>query len=137
MTSLTFREARNEILTIFNGVWTEEVRWEDVSDETKLPDGAWARPTVRHTLGQQGSLSGGLSTTRWEREGILAIQIFVPRGRGLSEGYDLAKVVADAYEGAQTPGGVWFRDVTVNEIGTDGSFVQVNVTMTFTYDEIK
>ena len=137
MPSLTYREARSEILDRLISVWTDEIRYEDVSDVTQLPNGVWCRPSVRHATGEQASLSGGTGTKRWQRNGILTVQIFTPVGDGLSRAYDLAKIVGDAYEGYASPGGVWFRNLRVNEIGDSGKYSQANVIVEFEYDEIK
>jgi hypothetical protein len=63
--------------------------------------------------------------------------VFEPPGKGLSGATDLPKVIQDAFEGVATASGVWFRDVTVNEIGPDGDFFQTNIVAFFEYDEVK
>jgi hypothetical protein len=87
--------------------------------------------------GNQASLANDGGRRRWERTGLVTVQIFVPAGEGLSEAYSLAKTVADAYEGTTTASGVWFRNVRVNEVGADGAWFQVNALIEFIYDEIK
>ena len=63
--------------------------------------------------------------------------MFVPVGDGLSGARVLGKVVVDAYQGKSTPGGAWFRNVRLQEVGPDGNWSQVNVVAEFTYDEIQ
>lgn len=141
--SLTRREAINEILTLFKTVWeaTQDaslVKYDNVANDNVPPSTQvpWARVKVRHTTAGQASLTGALGTQRFERKGILTIQIFQPAGKGLSGATDLPKIVQDAYEGVET-NGVWFRDVVANEIGPNGDFYQTNIVALFEYDEIK
>ena len=140
----TFDEANDAILDVFKTAWDttgHPVAYENVKPVKPFPPTAispWARVMVRHTGGMQGSLTGGLGTTRWSRLGLFTAQIFVPNGDGLSLGYSLCKIVTDAFEGVATVSTrVWFRDVRINEIGPDGEWFQFNVIAEFTYDEVK
>lgn len=146
--SATYSEAVDAILEVFKTAWDANapnptlVDYQNVSvaNNVKLPPDAelsWARVTLEHLDGGQGSLSGGLGTQRYDRDGNLTIQIFTPAGTGLSEGHSLAKIVTDAYDGIATSNGVWFRNARVNEIGPDGDWYQINVIIDFNYDEIK
>ena len=143
MTSATFNEANNEILAAFKAAWDTTgfvVAYENVkSQDTVPPSGSapWARVTLRHTFGDQASLASVGGVRRWRRDGLVTVQIFIPLGEGLSEGYSLAKTVVDAFEGTATASSVWFRNVRVNEVGSDGEWYQVNVLADFTYDEVK
>jgi hypothetical protein len=119
--SATYETAVDEMLTVIKTAW----------------DTPWARTSIQHFTGRQSSLTGGLGTTRWARAGTLTVQIFVPRGNGLSLAYQLAKIVGDSLEGGATPSGVWFRNVRLVEAGADGNFEQLNIKADFTYDEVK
>lgn len=137
----TFNQANNEILTFFKDAWDPTghlALYENVKGEKPSAQEPWARLTVRHGPSRQASLSGALGTSRYERSGILTVQIFIPNGEGgLSLGYSLGKVIADAFEGKATPNQVWFRNVTINEIGPSDEWFQLNATAEFTYDEVK
>lgn len=136
----TFRQASDEILAVFQAAWGplgHTALYDSVAGAQPPATEPWARVSVRHSTGEQATLSGGLGTRRYSRDGTLFVQIFAPVGNGLSVAYDLAKVVADAYEGTATPAGVWFRDVRLNEIGPDDQWFNVNVLVDFTYDEVK
>lgn len=137
--SLTFAEARDEIYTVFKTAWDPtgySVFYEDVAKDRDTRNTPWAVLTLRHATGFQATLS--MPGTRvFRREGILTVQVFTPVGKGLQDYYGLAKVVVDAYEGHSTPGGVWFRDTRIAEVGRDGKFFQSNVLTNFQYDEIK
>lgn len=137
----SYGTAVDDILTVFKTAWDTTgyvALYENIGGT--LPSGnsdPWARLTVRHNAGNLVSLTGGLSTQRYVREGTLFVQIFVPSGESLSEAYSLAELVSTAYEGETTPNGVWFKNVRVNEVGPDGHWFQVNLLIDFTYDEIK
>jgi hypothetical protein len=139
MTSLTHKEAIDVMLGMFKTVW-DGTGWvalyPNVAGDIPTGTDPWARVNIQHTDEEQASLSGGLGTSRYMREGGLAVQVFTRTGEGLSTGHSLAKIVQDAFEG-QTSSGIWFRNVRVNEIGPDGDWYQINVLIDFIYDEIK
>lgn len=138
--SLTFEQATDEMLDIFKTAWDTtgyEAFYEDVKKQRNTNDDPWATVTLRHAAGFQATLSGATGSKTFRRLGLITFQIFTPIGKGLQDSYALAKVLTDAYEGSSTPGGVWFRDVRMNEIGRDGKFFQTNVLVDFQYDEIK
>jgi len=137
--SLTYAEANDEILTILKGVWDptgHELFYDDIREQRENDQSPWALVVVRHAAGQQDTL-GGQGNRSFLRLGTMIVTINTPSGSGLSTAYALAKVVADAYEGASSPNGVWFRDVRINELGRDGTFYQTNVLVDFEYYETK
>lgn len=128
------------MLTLFKTAWdttTYQAHYESVRLQRDTTQDPWAEVFVRHTAGYQATLSSTLGSRIFRREGVIQVRIFIAQGSGLSDAYTLAKVVADAYEGARTSGGAWFRNVRVNEVGRDGEFLQVDVTVDFQYDETK
>lgn len=150
MTSLTLTQARDEILTFFRTAWIANNESQNIplffddahkavpgtadSNEAPLP---WARVTLRHGNFFQGSLSGSIGQRRFERNGILVIQIFTPLNDGLTTADKLSIIALNSLEGKNTTNGVWFRNVRVNEIGPDGNWFQTNIIAEFIYDEIK
>ena len=138
--SATYLEAINEIQDIFKSAWDatgHAAVYENVDGSQPSTTAPWARVTVRHVSGGQASLANHVGVRRWYRLGIVTVQVFVPMGEGLSEAYTLSKIISDAYEGAATPSGVWFRNVRINEVGPDGEWYQFNVSADFTYDELR
>ena len=136
----TFAQANDDILALFKTAWDTTgllALYENIEGAKPTAQAAWARLTVRHGPSAQASLSGGTGVKRWERQGIITVQIFIPNGQGLSQGYSLGKIVADAFEGKATSLQVWFRNVRLNEIGPSGEWYQFNAIIEFTYDEIK
>lgn len=137
--SLTYEQANNEILSLLKTAWDttgHKMNWEGVRDQRETDMSPWATVVVRHAAGQQDTL-GGVGNRQFLRLGTVVVTINTPSSSGLSEGYNLAKVVADAYEGVSSPNGVWFRNVRINELGREGTFFQTNVVVDFEYYETK
>lgn len=138
--SLTYQQAKDEILTIFKDAWDTTgypVHYQDVRKQRDRDEEPWATVFLQHSAGFQSTLTGVQGERTFSRLGFVTVQVFTPIGKGLHKAYELAKLVSDAYEGAATPGGVWFRNVKLNEAGQDGEFYQLNVIIEFSYDEIK
>lgn len=137
--SLTHEQAVSDMSAMFKAVWDAtgyQVRWENVREQRDVVDRPWASFVIRHATGSQVSL-GGVGERTFSRPGTIIISVFAPIGNGLSTSYALAKIAANAYEGKHSPNGVWFRNVSVREIGREGEFFQVNAVIDFDYDEIK
>lgn len=138
--SATFDTANDEILALFKAAWDTTgllALYENVAGATPTAQQAWARITIRHSPAGPGTLSGGDGKARYQRDGFLTVQIFIPNGQGLSQGHTLGKVVADAFEGEATDSHVWFRNFRLQEIGPSTEWYQLNAIVDFTYDEIK
>lgn len=137
MSNLTYTQAVDEMLTLFKAAWDPRTAYYQAVDTDRLSaDTAFARVDVTHSFGFQSTL-GAVGGRSFRRTGTITVIIHTPIGKGLQEGYDLAKIVSDAFEGQSTNGGVWFRNVSVNESGTDGMFALTNVLIDFQYDERK
>jgi hypothetical protein len=136
---MTFDEARDIILGFFKAAWDPTgfpAVYTDVPGSVPTSETVWARATIRHATGNQGSLAGDQATRRWNRTGTVFIQVFAPVGDGSKAGYDAAQLVVNAFQAARHPN-VWFRDVRMNEAGTSGAFEQLNVLATFSYDDVR
>jgi hypothetical protein len=96
----------------------------------------WAQTSLRHAAGSQATLSDDTGRRRFQKVGIVAISIFAPLAKGLELGELLAEIAKAAFEGRSTPGGVWFRNVRILEVGIDGPWFQWNVLAEFRYDEL-
>jgi Bacteriophage related domain of unknown function len=139
MSDITFQQAIDDMQKIVLDAWFPtgfQIFWEAIEDDRKPDDNAWLISTIRHVGGRQETL-GGIGNRSFLRTGIIFLQIFTRVGKGLQESYQLAKVLADAFEGQSSPKGVWFRNVRINEVGKDGTFSQTNVTVEFQYNEVK
>jgi hypothetical protein len=137
--SLTYEEAVDDISAMMLAAWTptdNSLYWEDVQKERDKSNNPWAVFVIRHATGSQKTL-GGTGKRMFERTGTAIASIFTPTGNGLSDSYILAKVVANAYEGKSSDNGVWFKNVRIQEVPSEGQFRQLNVLMDFEYTETK
>ncbi len=135
--SLTFKQATDEMLVMVKDAWDptgHEMFWESVREQRETDDTPWASTMIRHATGRQITIG---KPALYERIGTIIIMVYAQVGKGLSDPYVLAKILADAFEGKTSPSGVWFRNVRINEIGRDGQFTQVSLLVDFTYTEVK
>lgn len=135
--------ARDIILTHFKTLWDAAaptttgvvVYYDDVAG-VELPD-TFVKVFVRHTLAGQRTLAEA-GSRRFERLGLVIVQIFTPAAEGQVDSDLLTQVVNDIFEGKKTTGSeVWFRNTQAVEVGRDRAWFQVNVTAEFQYDAIK
>lgn len=135
--TLTYEQATDEMKTLFWAVWEptgHNVHWDSKHEDRDPNQDPWCEFYVRHGPGRQITMG---RPAQFQRRGTIVASIYIPGGNGLSESYQLAKVAADAFEGKSSPGGVWFRNVTINEIGMDGNFFQTSMLAEFEYCETK
>ena len=134
---MDYKTAFTAMQGYFNTSWDNEtlVIWGD-DDNSEIPDIIpWVRFNVRHASGFQAT-AGSPSNNRFERLGIVTIQIFTRQGNLQISSRDLADKALKIYEGVYNSGILYF-DATVREIGQDGrGWHQVNVLTSFRYSEI-
>jgi hypothetical protein len=146
--SLTFEQARDEMLTRFKTQWDADtpavnggtVPTVEFTNIEKLVapviGAAWARVAVQHSEGFQATL-GETGGRRFSRTGFVSVSIYVPTASGLALLDRLSKIAQDAFEGKATPGGVWFRNVRFREGTPEGAWFQGAVLADFEYDQVK
>lgn len=134
-------QAREEIYDLFLTAWKSDpetqaipVFFDAVKDEQPTDTG-WCRINIRHIDGDQSALTNCESVTRYTRNGIVTVQIFAETGHGLAQGDKWVAVAEAAFRGKRTPSNVWFKRVSVREVGPSENWFQTNVTAIFTYDE--
>ena len=97
----------------------------------------FGRAVLRHNFGERASLgSAGSGSKVNRRYGDLYIQIFVPQGDGQYTARTLADAMALAFEDADNSIGLRLQDTSINELGADGTYWQINVVTSFTYDRV-
>lgn len=148
---MTEEQARDEMFDMLDAEWTTKagavtggaaplIIWQGEEPETppSREAGPYARATVRHFTGGQATL-GSVGSRRFNREGAIFVQCFAPLGIGnpLTIAERLGRIARDAFEGRSSPGGIWFRNPRLNEVGPADGWFQVNVVAPFTYDEVK
>ena len=121
----------------FNTYWNDEtvIVWGD-DDNKSIPSNApWVRFNIRHADGFQAT-TGAPTSNRFERIGIITVQIFTKQGDRQVTSRTLADNALKAYEGVLQSDILYFG-ATVREIGNDGrGWHQTNVITSFRYSEI-
>lgn len=147
---MTFLEARDEIFSMIHTSWNlntmalvgliPAIQWQGLDISPIPPQGIpFARATVHHVEGRQSTLTNGNGKSSYERVGIFTFQVFGPlgSGKGLTIAEGLANIALNTFEGKASPGGIWFRNCRINEVGVTDGWYQINVLVEFTYDEVK
>lgn len=133
---MTPEAAVDEIFGVFKAAWDSTgyaALWPHLpGSPPKDEEVPWARVVLRHADGGQNSLSNSNGARMFGHTGTLWVQLFVPSGKGLTQGYALAHLVLQAYRDAR--GGVWYRNQRFREAGTSGAFDQINCLVDFEYD---
>lgn len=134
---MTFDEAVDTMMAVFKTVWDPRVAvYPDVPGSVPPQDAVlWARAKIKHVTGRQGSLTGGLGTTVWERTGFIWIEVYSPVGDGLKAGRDAAQEIVNAYQAERS--GIWYRNIRMVEMGTDGAFERFDVKADFEYRDVR
>ena len=140
----TYAEAASDIRSLFSDLWVDTlsypVEWPNETSAATLPpvtQTPWGRMVVLHATGGQISLPAGKGQARYARGGVAIFQIFVASSLGTSQIYGLVKRITDLFDGKRGADGTYFRNTRIREIGTDGSWYQVNVYVDFDYEEVK
>ena len=133
----TQAEAQDELLARVTAAWTANAPvgaplFYDNQDEERPDDlGLFGRAIVRHDAGTRITLGpNGI----FRRFGTLFVQIFVKQGAGTYDIRVLSDAIAHDLEGVPASFGVRIADVDINELGSDGTYFQINVAADFTYD---
>lgn len=149
---IEYDQIDDEINSLFYEKWKAEttsivgyipkVYWQGV-EERETPDSSkfWARLS-RQTVGEeQATLSNceGLpGQKKYEAYGLVFIQIFCPKSetQAFNLGKLLAKVARNSFRGKRTPGGIWFRNVRINELEPEELYERFNVVTEYEYNEL-
>jgi hypothetical protein len=117
------------------------VAWPNITFTPPQPPEAWVRFTVVDVKGQQIEMGSANNTHRVY--GSLILQVFWPADEGDGDALALGDALGELYRQQifnfpDTPfsGHVRMRDPNVREIGRDGAFWQVNVTIPFHRDDL-
>lgn len=106
-------------------------------DDPQAPpsNATWVRFNILHSDGRQITM-GSPASNRFERIGIITIQVFSPIGNYAVDAVEKATAALKLYEGVEN-NGIFYYDAYCREIGNDGQgWNQINVIVTFRYEEI-
>lgn len=136
---MTPKEARNTItvryLDEFSGQFPIALDNQPFTPPEAGDGVKWVRLSVRFTDGAQGSL-GRANNRRFDKVGLLFIQVFTPAGRATNDNDDLAEDSLNLFEG-ETLGDLWFNNGSIKTIGSDDEWYQQNVVLELSFSAIK
>lgn len=135
MTSQT--DARERIYQAFVTGWGNRTPI-TLENERYSPalDTAWVRLTVRHQIGVQESL-GSVGNRRFLRAGIIFLQIFTPLEAGMRAADGHVDFARGVLEGVTLTTGIRLYGASSQEIGAEDGWYQVNLEVSFEYEEVK
>ncbi len=136
----TDQEARNAISAFILPFWNTAtgsafLAYDNMPGEPPDALPLWGRLHIRGQT--SGKVSLGNTNARFRRTGTVFFQVFVTPDKGMETINAAATALAEAFEdaGPSDADGIWFRDTAVRPVGSrDGTYFQVNVETTFTYD---
>lgn len=132
----TLADARESIYQQFVTDWGANSAYTFDNEAFTPPvSGPWVRLVVRHAASEQTSL-GGVGNRKFDREGLVLIQVFGRLDRGTKTVDDLAELALAIYEGKSIDN-IWFTSTVINEVGPLEGWYQINLDAQFTWTEKK
>jgi len=123
-----------EALNIFG--YKPDILWPMVTSNKNQPvELAFMRVSVQTVIERQITLRK--EHRRFETQGILFIQLFLPRSDAQSsaKGYTWSRAVRDEFRRANLPTDTIFRNARVNEIPAEAKYYRLNVVVEYQFDE--
>ena len=132
----TLATARESIYQHFVTGWGSTSAFTfDGEDFTPPESDPWVRLVVRHAASQQASL-GGLGNRKFDRAGLVIVQVFTPLDQGAAAADVLVEKVMEIFEG-KTIDLIRFVSVTPQEIGPLEAWFQAGADCPFEWTETK
>lgn len=136
---MTPKEARNAIftryLTEFSGQFDIALDNQKFTPPETGDGVKWVRVSIKFNDGTQSSL-GQSGNRKFEKYGLLFIQVFTPDGHATNDNDELAEDSLNLFEGERL-GELWFNNGRIVTIGPDGEWYQQNVVLELTFSAIK
>jgi hypothetical protein len=131
-------EVREAIYQAFATGWSSYSPF-CLGNESKKPTTAalWVRCTVLHLGSEQESL-GPTGNRRFQRDGLIIVQVFAPLDAGTKVSDAAVQKVRDIFEGTRIPAhDIRIHALTPHELGILEGWYQVNAELDFTYIETR
>ena len=132
----TLNNARESIQDKFIVDWADKTAFTFEEEELNPPnDEAWARLTVKNTESAQETL-GPKKRRKYQRSGIIYIQVFTKARNGTLEGDELSTAARDIFEGEEFSG-IIANNGLIGEPGGNTKWLMRLVSIDFLYYETK
>jgi hypothetical protein len=134
---MTPQEVRNEIMVRFRTEFVGQFPIALDNQKFTKPDTPtkWARLSIIFNTGSQFSL-GKVGNRRFQRLGLVIVQIFTPANSGTNDNDTLAKSVVDLFDGVRISD-LSLYSGRVTTVGNDGEYYQQNAVIEFDFQEIR
>lgn len=135
---MSYETVRKEIQAYFannfDGVTSDKIAWDNVSFTPEEGE-AWVRFSVQNNLSNFISIGG--PSVKVRKLGIIFVQVFVPQGQGTLLADQIVDKVSNTLEAEQLTSGFTLQETSVQNVGNNNGWYQVNVSTPFYYDEIR
>ena len=108
-----------------------EILWDNVKDDT-APNAR--EPWVRVKVNWGDTRGASIPASRWRTAGVFQVQIFVPKGTGITAAMALGDAVSAAMQGI-TVSEIRLRATSLRPVGVDDGWYQLNANTPFVFDE--
>lgn len=134
----TYEEARDALTGFVRTQWelvdaTAPLFYDNVGSKRPDVPEFFGRVSVRFFSGTRATLG---SKARFRRVGRVFVQIFNPNDVGMEALDRMGQSLVASLEDAGAVDNIWFRDIAERDVGTDGTYYQVNVEADFTFDRL-
>lgn len=133
---MNFGSAEAAIIKFFDTGWGDltKVAWPDSSFDPPS-DETWVRFKCQENAGRQSSM-GSPGSNRFRHMGIITIQVFQPEDQNSKDAREKADAALAIFMGNSTQG-IYFYEATARQVGNDDrGWYQINVNVSFRYDQI-
>lgn len=145
--SITRVDAIDALLTTFQTAWTgagksaANVKYDNTGQISKPPAGLTEYAIVRYrqiSSDLDGIVTPGLAGGRpYTTIGLVTIEIYEPGADNGLDGDGTGEAVQKAFRGFSSNLNVRVRNVSLLEVGRNGTYMQRNVTFDFEYDTVE
>lgn len=144
MTSYSLADARDTIISHFQNEWVNNMGLSQQnifhqnrrSDKPEEGEFTWCRFSLFNTSFNKSSLGNFNGNSQYDRNALLLIELMTPIDNGIDD--VTTQSILDIYEGGvPSLSGIWFRQVSVNEIGINDNWFQTNITAEVLYNQVK
>ncbi len=127
---------RQDIESRFATAWasTTPIAYQNVAF-TPPATGSWVRLAILNGDAQQASLGSGQADTLYRQAGVISVSVFTNLNQGTNAARALADQAAAVFRGVDFGSGIKCRAPRIADVGVDGKFYQMDVSVPYYRDE--
>lgn len=147
----TYTQAVDAMFALFKQAWdagaativgsAPAIYWQGVEPVSGPPsDVYWCRVSTQNVMEKQATLGdpSGVGKHRYTAMGLVFVQVFCPMtdAQATDKGRRLAELARNAFRGKEATGGVWFRNVRINELPPEEDLYRFNIVAEYQFDDV-